>query len=110
MTAAVAALAMVATSLLPPTRLVPSGIDLQYRRPLGQVVQYHLLLRVEGSQVSLGERRPVRVRAEVEFAEEVIAHERGGTIVVKRRDPQYQHVLGSIRRLRLNQASRRGRR
>ena len=78
MTAAVAALAVVATSLLPATRLVPSGIDLQYRRPLGQVAQYHLLLRVEGSQVSLGERRPVRVRAEVEFAEEVIAHERGG--------------------------------
>lgn len=80
MTSTIAALAALATVLSPVSRLVPSGVDLHYRRPLGQVAEYRLLLDASGEQISLGERRPVRLHAELEYREEVIACERDGVL------------------------------
>ncbi len=64
-----------AVALLADQAPPPSTWELRYRRPLGQVATYRLSLQVEGVQTSLGERRPVRIRAELELTEEVIAQE-----------------------------------
>ena len=55
------------------------GSVLRYHRPLGQVAQYHLSLDVQGGEVSLGERLPVRWKAEAEVSEEVIARAGDGS-------------------------------
>jgi len=80
MSGTIAALAVLATALSPVSELVPSGVGLSYQRPLGQVAEYRLLLEVRGEQISLGERRPVRVSAELAFTEEVVAQERDGVM------------------------------
>ncbi len=55
-------------------------MELRYRRPLGQVAEYRLFLRVEGEQISLDERRPVRLSAELALTEEVIAQAQDGVL------------------------------
>lgn len=80
MSGAIAALTVLAGTLCPAFPMAPSGVELQYRRPLGQVAEYRLLLEVSGEQISLGERRPVRVTAELALTEEAIAQGRNGTM------------------------------
>lgn len=58
---------------------VPSGVQLVYGPQLGQVASYVAVFEVSGEQVSLDERRPVKVHAEVELREEVIAQEADGS-------------------------------
>ncbi len=58
----------------------PTGIILRYDRPLGQVARYRVSLDVQGVEVSLGERLPVKWKAEVEISEEVIARGSDGSI------------------------------
>jgi hypothetical protein len=60
------------------TAAAPShpGVALRYDPPLGQTARYRVSLDVSGSQTSLGERLPVRWKAEGELWEEVVA--RGG--------------------------------
>ena len=70
----IAGLTGLAATLSPCAALSNTEVDLRYRRPLGQVVEYRLSLQVRGEQVSLGERLPVRWRAELAFREEVIGH------------------------------------
>ena len=65
-----------ATDAAPP----PAGIKLTYDRPLGQVAQYRMSLDVRGDQRSLGERLPVRWKAQFEIVEEVVAKGRDGTL------------------------------
>ncbi len=57
-----------------------AGFELRYDRPLGQVAEYRMVLDVRGEQTSLGERLPVRWRAELEIVEEVIAKGLDGTL------------------------------
>lgn len=77
---AVTMFAAAAVMLAPVEGLLPSGIGLEYRAPLGRVAEYELRLVVEGEQVSLEETRPVHLRAVVEFSEEVIARQSDGVI------------------------------
>ena len=94
MTPIVFAVAVFATSLTSMCAPAPGRVELRYRRPLGQLAKFRLSLQVEGEQVSLGERRPVNMRAEMELSEEVIAQEREGVLwlrvrarLVEVRDP-----------------------
>jgi len=48
-------------------------VTLRYHPHLGQVAVYRLTLRAEGEQTSLGERRPVRLEAELELREQATA-------------------------------------
>jgi hypothetical protein len=74
---------MVAAS--PVGRRPAAEVELRYERPLGQVATYRLGLSVTGEQVSLGERLPVRWRAEVEYREEVIARGPGEVLWLRAR-------------------------
>jgi len=65
-----------ATGAAPP----PVGIELTYDRPLGQVAQYRMTLDARGEQRSLGERLPVRWKAQFELVEEVVAKGTDGTL------------------------------
>ena len=56
------------------------GIELTYDRPLGQVAQYRMSLKARGEQRSLGERLPVRWKAQFELVEEVVAKGTDGTL------------------------------
>jgi hypothetical protein len=49
------------------------GVALRYDPPLGQIARYRVSLDVTGTQTSLGERLPVRWKAEGELREEVVA-------------------------------------
>ncbi len=80
MSSIIAAMCAFATALSPVSELIPRGIELRYWRPLGQVAEYRLLLEVSGEQISLGERRPVLMSAEMALTEEVIAHGPDGTM------------------------------
>jgi len=60
--------------------LPPPGVELTYDRPLGQVAQYRMSLDARGEQKSLGERLPVRWKAQFEFVEEVVAKGTDGTL------------------------------
>jgi len=80
MSSALAALAVLATALSPLGNLAASGHELTYQRPLGQVAEYRLLLEVKGEQVSLEERLPVVISAELAFTEEVIAQGPDGVL------------------------------
>lgn len=62
--------ALTALALLSPTA---AAVTLRYQAPVGRVAEYRLTLKARGNQVSLGERRPVRVDAEFELREEVVA-------------------------------------
>ncbi len=57
-----------------------AGLALSYDRPLGQVARYHLSLDAQGELESLGERLPVRWKAEFGLAEEVVAKRTDGTL------------------------------
>lgn len=74
------ALASLAPLGTPAATSAPAGVLLRYGGPLGRVAEYRMTLDVRGEQVSLEERRPVRIRAELAFTEEVIAHERGDVL------------------------------
>jgi hypothetical protein len=66
----------------PPCRAgvpTPAATRLAYHPPVGQVASYVAVFEVSGEQVSLDERRPVKVHAEVELREEVIAQEADGS-------------------------------
>lgn len=65
-----------ATGAAPP----PAGIELTYDRPLGQVALYRMSLDARGEQRSLGERLPVRWKAQFELVEEVVAKGTDGTL------------------------------
>jgi hypothetical protein len=80
MSSAVAALALLAVVLSPAGAAAPPGIELEYRRPLGQVVEYRLLIEASGEQTALEERRPVRLSAELALTEEVIAQGKDGVL------------------------------
>jgi len=58
----------------------PAGLELSYDRPLGQVARYHMSLDAQGEQRSLGERLPVRWKAQFELIEEVVAKGTDGTL------------------------------
>lgn len=60
-----------AAGLLSP--LEAGEVTLRYRGEVGRVAEYRLSLKVTGEQVSLGERRPVRLEAELELREEIVA-------------------------------------
>jgi hypothetical protein len=79
----IAALGLLAAAISPIPLPATSGVDLSYQRPLGQVAEYRLSVDVRGEQISLDERRPVRIRAEVEYVEEVVAQEQGGVARVQ---------------------------
>jgi len=49
------------------------GVALRYDPPLGQTARYRVSLDVTGTQTSLGERLPVRWKAQGELREEVVA-------------------------------------
>jgi hypothetical protein len=55
------------------------GVALRYDPPLGQTARYRISLDVTGTQTSLGERLPVRWRAEGEVREEVVAKQGDGS-------------------------------
>ena len=80
MSSVVAALAVLAAALSPAGAAAPSGIELEYRRPLGQVVEYRLFINANGEQTALEERRPVRLSAELALTEEVIAQGKDGAL------------------------------
>jgi len=91
--AIITALAALGATALP-LPLAPPGVVLRYRARLGQTATYAMSLEVGGEQVSLGERRPINIRAELEVSEEVIAQERDGSFwlrlrgrVLRVRDP-----------------------
>ena len=65
-----------ATDAAPP----PAGIELTYNRPLGQVTRYRMSLDARGEQRSLGERLPVRWKAQFELVEEVVAKGTDGAL------------------------------
>jgi hypothetical protein len=65
-----------ATDASPP----PAGIELTYNRPLGQVARYRMSLDARGEQRSLGERLPVRWKAQFELVEEVVAKGTDGAL------------------------------
>lgn len=56
---------------------------LRYRGEPGRIAVYRLTLSASGEQVSLGERRPVRLEAEVELREEVLAVSAEGVMQVR---------------------------
>jgi hypothetical protein len=93
------ALALFATSLTSICGPAPGRVELRYRRPLGQVATFRLSLQVEGEQVSLGERRPVNMRAELELSEEVVAQERDGVLWlrVRARPVEVRDPTGTFR-------------
>ncbi|MCJ7821939.1 MAG: hypothetical protein MUQ26_02460 [Armatimonadetes bacterium] len=76
----VAAVAVLAAVLSPAGAAVSQGIELEYRRPLGQVVEYRLFIDASGEQTALEERRPVRLSAELALTEEVIAQGKDGAL------------------------------
>lgn len=80
MSSVVAALAVLAAALSPAGAAAPSGIELEYRRPLGQVAEYRLFINANGEQTALEERRPVRLSAELALTEEVIAQGKDGAL------------------------------
>jgi hypothetical protein len=80
MLAVIIALGSLTPLALPAPAPAAAGVLLRYGGPLGRVAEYRLTLDVTGEQVRLEERRPVRIRAELEFTEEVIAHERGDVL------------------------------
>jgi len=80
MLALLTAVLALALSTAAPAPCAPSGVELRYQRPLGQVAEYRLSLVARGQQVDLGERIPVRIRAEIALREEVIGVERTGAV------------------------------
>lgn len=63
----------------------PAGLALTYDRPLGQVALYRMSLDARGEQRSLGERLPVRWKAQFELVEEVVAKGIDGTLWLRLR-------------------------
>jgi len=80
MSSVVAALAVLAAVVSPAGAAAPPGIELEYRRPLGQVAEYRLFIDANGEQTALEERRPVRLSAELALTEEVIAQGKDGAL------------------------------
>lgn len=80
-TAALAILSagMYAPAQIPTPRPPVLGVELRYDPPLGEVARYRVSLKVEGEQVSLGERLPVAWKAEAQVTEEVVARESDGS-------------------------------
>jgi len=70
----------VAAAHLNEVAAAPAGIELTYDRPLGQITQYRLALDARGEQKCLGERLPVRWKAQFEIVEEVVAKGIDGTL------------------------------
>lgn len=66
-----------------PSPVLPPGVHLAYRPKVGQVASYRADFRVTGEQVSLNERLAVKVQAQVEVREEVIAQEPDGSSRVR---------------------------
>jgi len=85
MAALLAVLTAFIVAASPVGRRPAAEVELRYERPLGQVATYRLGLSVTGEQVSLGERLPVRWRAEVEYREEVIARGPGEVLWLRAR-------------------------
>jgi hypothetical protein len=71
---------MYAPTEVPAAAAPARGTLLRYDRPLGQIAQYHITLDVQGVEVSLDERLPVKWRAKVQISEEVIARAADGSI------------------------------
>jgi len=79
-----AALAVLSAGIYAPAEVATPmppvlGVELRYDPPLGEAARYRVTLKVEGEQVSLGERLPVAWEAEAEVTEEVVARESDGS-------------------------------
>lgn len=74
-----------AAASTPDVAPAPAGIGLTYDRPLGQVAVYRMSLEARGAQNSLGERLPVRWKAQFELVEEVVAKGKDGTLWLRSR-------------------------
>ena len=69
----IALLAALGAAALAVPAVAAEPVTLRYHPHLGQVAVYRLTLRAEGEQSSLGERRPVRLEAELELREQATA-------------------------------------
>ena len=78
------AVAAIALSMFAPAEALASAphapdVLLRYDPPLGQRAQYRVVLDVRGTQSSLGEKLPVKWKAEGELWEEVVARSDDGS-------------------------------
>jgi hypothetical protein len=75
---------IVGATLLVLALTTPAAAEtLSYRGEVGRVAEYQVTTRATGRQLSLGERRPVRVEAEYAVREEVVASEEDGSFHVQ---------------------------
>jgi len=78
-----AALAAAAALLVLPAGQASAAILLRYHGQVGQVARYRLSIEATGRQISLGERRPIHVKAELELRQEVINTGPVGTLTMR---------------------------